>query len=260
MHSNKFNQLSMKTKILLSILTLASGSLPAAESSPKDEVIAGAKKLAEKENYGWNSTNAFSGFTSTSEGKANKDGVIYLAVTFGDNTTEAYLKGGKGAVKQPDHEWQSLTELENEEGPIQFLVRRLQTFKAPADQAQDLASKTKEIKKEGENYSSDFTDAGAKEVIAVDQDPLGMQGRKVKDNGPQEVWMKPLADGSRAVILFNRGTEAGPITVAWEDIGYPDHLSAAVRDLWQKKDLGKFTGKFSAPVASHGVVMVTVRP
>ncbi len=36
-----------------------------------------------------------------------------------------------------------------------------------------------------------------------------MQGRKVWDNGPQEVWMKPLADGSRAVILFNRGTEAG---------------------------------------------------
>ena len=58
-----------------------------------------------------------------------------------------------------------------------------------------------------------------REVIAVDQDPLGMQGRKVRDNGPQEVWMKPLADGSRAVILFNRGTAAGGIAVTWEEIG-----------------------------------------
>jgi len=43
-------------------------------------------------------------------------------------------------------------------------------------------------------------------------------------------------------------------------LGYPDHISASVRDLWQHKDLGKLTGKFSAPVASHGVVMVTVKP
>jgi len=189
MHSNKFNQLSMKTKILLSILTLASGSLLAAESSPKDEVIAGAKKLAEKENYGWKSTNAFSGFTSTSEGKANKDGVIYLAVTFGDNTTEAYLKGGKGVVKQPDQEWQSLAELENEEGPIQFLVRRLQTFKAPADQAQDLASKTKEIKKEGENYSSDFTEAGAKEVLTFGRRRPGAPEPK-NAKGSVKFWLR----------------------------------------------------------------------
>ncbi len=62
------------------------------------------------------------------------------------------------------------------------------------------------------------------------------------------------------MILFNRSASEQNVAVAWEDIGYPDHLSAAVRDLWQKKDLGRFTGKFSAPVASHGVVMVTVRP
>jgi len=48
--------------------------------------------------------------------------------------------------------------------------------------------------------------------------------------------------------------------VTWEQIGYPAHVSAAVRDLWTHKDLGKFTGKFSAPLVSHGVVMVTVRP
>ncbi len=99
-----------------------------------------------------------------------------------------------------------------------------------------------------------------KEVIAVNQDTLGREGRRVHKDGDLEVWAKQLKDGGRAVILFNRSASEQNVTVAWEDIGYPDHLSAAVRDLWQKKDLGKFTGKFSAPVASHAVVMVTVKP
>jgi len=99
-----------------------------------------------------------------------------------------------------------------------------------------------------------------KEVIAVDQDPLGRQGRRVWKDGDSEVWTKQLKDGDRAVILLNRGSSAQVITVPWQQIGYPDHLSAAVRDLWAHKDLGKFTGKFSATVASHGVLMVVVRP
>ncbi len=99
-----------------------------------------------------------------------------------------------------------------------------------------------------------------KEVIAVNQDVLGRGGRRVHKDGDLEVWAKQLKDGGRAVILFNRSASEQNVAVAWEDIGYPDHVSAAVRDLWQKKDLGKFTGKFSAAVASHGVVMVTVRP
>jgi len=99
-----------------------------------------------------------------------------------------------------------------------------------------------------------------KEVIAVNQDPLGRQARRVRKDGDLEVWAKPLKDGNRAVVLFNRSSSEQSLSVTWEEIGYPDHLSAAVRDLWQNKDLGKSTGKFSATVASHGVVMVTVRP
>jgi len=99
-----------------------------------------------------------------------------------------------------------------------------------------------------------------REAIAVNQDPLGMQGRKVRDDGDLEVWARQLSDGSRAVILLNRSASEAPITVNWTELGYPPHLSAAVRDLWQHKDLGKFTGQFSATVAPHGVVMVTVKP
>jgi len=99
-----------------------------------------------------------------------------------------------------------------------------------------------------------------KEVIAVDQDPLGRQGERVRKDDDLEVWAKELKDGSRAVILLNRGKEERPITASWDSLGYPAHLSADVRDLWEHKDLGKFTGSFSAPVASHSVVMVSVRP
>ncbi len=96
------------------------------------------------------------------------------------------------------------------------------------------------------------------EAIAVDQDPLGMQGRKVWDNGPQEAWMKPLADGSRAVILFNRGTEEGVLSFRWEEVGLFPGTSVAVRDLWAKKDLGTFTGRFETKVGSHDVAMLKV--
>jgi alpha-galactosidase len=108
------------------------------------------------------------------------------------------------------------------------------------------------------------------EVITIDQDPLGAQGRRVqqatvasgRNMAHSEVWSKELKDGGRAVILFNRSDGPGSIdiSVPWNQIGYPDHLSAEVRDLWAHKDLGKFTGSFKASVPSHSVVMVTVKP
>jgi alpha-galactosidase len=99
-----------------------------------------------------------------------------------------------------------------------------------------------------------------REVIAVDQDSLGSQGVRVRKNGDSEVWSKQLADGSRAVALLNRGAAPAQISVAWNEIGYPSQLKATVRDLWEKKDLGKKSGNFSATVPSHGVVMVRVTP
>jgi alpha-galactosidase len=99
-----------------------------------------------------------------------------------------------------------------------------------------------------------------KDVIAVDQDPLGRQGRRVKREGGLEVWAKQLADGGRAVALLNRTGSEANIAVAWTDIGYPSHVKAEVRDLWVHKTLGKMSDTFSAPVPSHGVVMVSIRP
>lgn len=99
-----------------------------------------------------------------------------------------------------------------------------------------------------------------REVIAVDQDPLGIQGRRIIDNGATEVWTKPLADGSKAVILFNRGTETTPVRVAFEQIGLGAGQRAKVRDLWLKQDLEPAAGAFEGKVKPHDVIMVRLTP
>ncbi|MGI8417545.1 MAG: glycoside hydrolase family 27 protein, partial [Nakamurella sp.] len=71
-----------------------------------------------------------------------------------------------------------------------------------------------------------------KDVIAVDQDRLGVQGRRIAKRGDADVWSKPLANGDRAVLLVNRG--AGDLTVqtSTAQVGLPKAKSYAVRDLW----------------------------
>jgi alpha-galactosidase len=99
-----------------------------------------------------------------------------------------------------------------------------------------------------------------KELIAIDQDPLGAQARRVKRDGDIEVWSKQLSDGGRAVALLNRGASQRQITASWVDIGYPATLNASVRDLWAAKDAGTTKGSYTAGVPSHGVVVLRVMP
>jgi alpha-galactosidase len=99
-----------------------------------------------------------------------------------------------------------------------------------------------------------------KEAIAIDQDPLGVQGNRVRKDGDFEVWSKQLAEGSRAVVLLNRSEGAKEMSVNWTDIGYPSSFNGKVHDLWFHKDVGSFTGSYSAKVPSHGVAFVTVKP
>jgi alpha-galactosidase len=96
------------------------------------------------------------------------------------------------------------------------------------------------------------------EVIALDQDPLGVQGHRVAQEGQLEVWVKPLADGSKAVGLFNRGESVMPVTAYFRDVGVGD--TASVRDLWEKSDLGVYHSSFTAQVPSHSVMLIKVKP
>jgi alpha-galactosidase len=96
------------------------------------------------------------------------------------------------------------------------------------------------------------------EVIEVDQDPLGLPGRRVAKEGDLEVWARPMEDGSLAVGLFNRGEGLKIIEAKWEDLGVRG--PQRVRDLWRQRDVGVAEGKFEACVARHGVVFVRLWP
>ena len=94
-----------------------------------------------------------------------------------------------------------------------------------------------------------------KEVIAIDQDPLGKQASPVK-NGDLETWAKPMADGSVAVGVVNLGSAAAPATVSAADLKLGKVKKA--RDLWAHQDVKFADGKYTATVPSHGVLLLRV--
>jgi alpha-galactosidase len=100
---------------------------------------------------------------------------------------------------------------------------------------------------------------GNKEVIAVDQDPAGIEGDRLSTDGDREVWARPLADGSRAVVLFNRGVTARRISTTASQLGLPAAKDYTVRDLWAH-DTTSSTGRITAFVPAHGAAMYRVTP
>lgn len=100
----------------------------------------------------------------------------------------------------------------------------------------------------------------APEVIAVDQDPLGKQGDLVRADGTSEVWARELADGSRAVVLFERGDAPREIGVSWTELGWSASATVTVRDLWERADIAVTREGFDANVPSHGSRMLRLTP
>lgn len=97
-----------------------------------------------------------------------------------------------------------------------------------------------------------------RDIIALDQDPLGKQGERIAASNATEVWMKPLKGGAVAIGLFNRGGKDGPVTLRFADAGL--HGPAKARDLWAARDLGDLRGSYTATVPRHGVVMLKLQP
>jgi hypothetical protein len=159
----------MKSQTLLTTAIAAlSCSLGAADS--KDDLAAAAKKLADKDNYSWRTTVAVPDDAQfkpgPTEGKTEKDGYTWLSISFMDNEILAVLKGDKGVIKPSDGDWQTLSEMAKAEGFERFVAMRLQTFKAPAAQVPQLVSFAKELKKDGDTYSSEMTEDGAKTLLS----------------------------------------------------------------------------------------------
>jgi alpha-galactosidase len=172
----------------------------------------------------------------------------YGAVDIADANSELYAFAGPG-------HWNDLDMLEVGNGGMTIPEYRAHfslwaLLAAPLIAGNDVRNMTPDIKEILTN----------KEVIAIDQDALGSPGQRVRKDGDFEVWARRIQDGGRAVILFNRSQASADITVNWEVLGYPSHISAKIRDLWQHKDVGSATGKYTANVGGHSVVMLRVMP
>ena len=188
--------------LLFSATALLAGSLLAADPSPKDDVTAAAKKLGDQTNYSWKTTVVVpegSRFRpGPTEGKTEKNGFTHLTMSFGENTTEAVLKGDKGAVTKRDGGWESLADLDNGEGPRRFLGMMVRNFKTPATQAAELVAGAKELKKDGDTYAGELTDEGAKALLSFRGRPGGSDGPTVSDaKGSVKFWLK---DGSLSKV------------------------------------------------------------
>jgi alpha-galactosidase len=95
------------------------------------------------------------------------------------------------------------------------------------------------------------------EVIAVNQDVLGRQATTLSADGDLRVLARDLEDGSKAVGFFNTSSNGtARVTVKWSDLKIAG--KQPVRDLWRQKDLGRFTGEFSLPVAPHSAELVKI--
>jgi len=156
----------MKNTLFIGATVLLAGSLLTAESSPRDDVTAATKKLGDQANYSWKTTvvvpESAQFKPGPSEGQTEKDGFTHLTLNFGDNTTQVFMKGDKTVVSDPDGGWQALADLDSAEGARRFLGRIIRNFKVPAAQSAELAAATKEFTKDGDVYSGDLTEVGAK--------------------------------------------------------------------------------------------------
>jgi alpha-galactosidase len=111
------------------------------------------------------------------------------------------------------------------------------------------------------------------EVIAVDQDPLGAQARRIAERDGIQIWVKDMEDGSKTVGVFNVGTvkrsspeeyfdwegkTVGSVTVTADEIGMAGKFTA--RDLWRQKNIGSYQDRMTVDVRKHGVVLLRLAP
>ncbi|XWS63238.1 hypothetical protein CRYUN_Cryun06bG0078400 [Craigia yunnanensis] len=99
-----------------------------------------------------------------------------------------------------------------------------------------------------------------KEVIAVNQDKLGVQGKKVKKDEDLEVWAGPLTNHKVAMVLWNRGSSLANISAHWSDIGLEPSTIVDARDLWAHSTERSVQNQISAEVDSHACKMYTLKP
>jgi hypothetical protein len=183
----------MKSLLTIAATLAAASTLLAADS--KEDVKSAAQKLGAADNYSWTTTMESSQFSpGPSHGKTEKGGWTYVDFSMQDNTIEAVVKDGKGAIKTEEG-WQSLADAAKDNGeggfnPRLFMARRVQNYQLPAAEAGDLAGKVKDLAKSENVYSGDLTEEGAKSLLTF--------GRRGRSGGPQP----PAVKNAKGSVKF----------------------------------------------------------
>ncbi|HLH14005.1 MAG TPA: glycoside hydrolase family 27 protein [Solirubrobacteraceae bacterium] len=97
------------------------------------------------------------------------------------------------------------------------------------------------------------------EVVAIDQDPAGVQGTLLSSSGDGEAWVKPLVGGARAIALLNRGSSAIEIRTSASAAGLPASSSYSVRNVWTHTT-SYSSGAIAAQVPADATVLLRVAP
>jgi len=100
----------------------------------------------------------------------------------------------------------------------------------------------------------------APEIIAIDQDRLGVQGRRVVKRGDQEIWTRPLAGGATAVLFLNRSDTETRIQQDLATLGFSADAEVKVRDAWRRRDMPHAKSQLSAQVPAHGTQVYILTP
>jgi alpha-galactosidase len=98
-----------------------------------------------------------------------------------------------------------------------------------------------------------------REVLAINQDPLGKQATRFMKHVGKQIWVKELSNGEWAVCFFNDSDATVQLRIDWANLTFLKG-TYRIRDIWQKKDLGQTTTGFDAPLAPHDVVLVRLSP
>ncbi len=99
------------------------------------------------------------------------------------------------------------------------------------------------------------------DMIAIDQDILGVQGRRVRHGEDGcDVWVKPLSGVRWAAGLYNRTQQPQEITLNWNDLEVPAAMSAQVRDVWADRTLGVYSERLTQTVPPHSCTVLLLEP
>jgi len=101
----------------------------------------------------------------------------------------------------------------------------------------------------------------APEIVAVDQDSRGTQGRRIRREGDVDIWTRELAgDGRCAIAVLNRGSVDREVRIALDDLGIEPHTHVRVRDLWQRADVGEMQREIVVATSAVSATVLGIAP